>query len=188
MSVSTAGPPVRQDSGERRRALYHLASAVSVLTVRTGQGRLHGTTASTVTLLSREPLLLGVCLRAGSRFARLAVQEGRFAVNVLGADQADLARRFATSTRAEGPDPFAGTAWSPAPYAGAPLLEGALAHYACRVHAAHPLGDSLALVGQVVHATASPGGPPQAPLLSYTGALFAGALHPVPDPKETPRP
>jgi flavin reductase (DIM6/NTAB) family NADH-FMN oxidoreductase RutF len=183
MSVSTAARPVRQDSWARRQALYHLASPVSVLTVRTGQDLLHGTTASTVTLVSREPLLLGVCLRAGSQFARLAVQEGRFAVNVLSAGQADLATHFATSSR-HGEGQFAGTGWSAAPYAGAPLLEGALAHYDCRVHATHPLGDGLVLVGQVVHATASP----QAPLLSYTGALFAGALHPVTAPKETTTP
>lgn len=181
MSVSTVGRSVRQDSRERRQALYHLASPVSVLTVRTEDDELHGTTASTVTLISREPLLLGVCLRAGSQFARLAVREGRFAVNVLSAHQADLARYFATSSRPDGAGQFAGTEWSAAPYAGAPLLDGALAHYSCRVHTSHRLGDSLVLVGQVVHATASK----DAPLFSYIGGLFAGALHLIPDPKET---
>ena len=184
MSVSTADRPVRQDSRLRRQALYHLASPVSVLTVRTGDGQLHGTTASTVTLVSREPLLLGVCLRAGSQFARLAVQEGRFAVNVLSAGQADLATHFATSGRRDGAAQFAHTGWSAALYAGAPLLDGALAHYDCRVHGTHPLGDGLVLVGQVVHATASQ----EAPLFSYTGGLFAGTLHPVPAEKETTTP
>jgi flavin reductase (DIM6/NTAB) family NADH-FMN oxidoreductase RutF len=184
MTVSTASRPVRQDSWERRQALYHLASPVSVLTVRAADGQLHGTTASTVTLISREPLLLGVSLRASSNFARLAVQEGRFAVNVLNARQGDLAMHFATSSRPDGVGQFAGTEWSAAPYAGAPLLDGALAHYTCRVHGTHPLGDSLVLVGQVVHATASQ----DAPLLSYTGGLFAGTLHPVPAPKETVTP
>jgi flavin reductase (DIM6/NTAB) family NADH-FMN oxidoreductase RutF len=184
MSTPVASRPVRQDSWERRQALYHLASPVSVLTVRGEGGHLHGTTASTVTLISREPLLLGVCLRAGSNFARLAVQEGRFAVNVLSARQAEVAKRFATSSRTDGEGQFAGIPWSAAPYAGAPLLDDALAHYVCRVHGTHPLGDSLVLLGQVVHATASE----DAPLLSYTGGLFAGSLHPVPTPKETATP
>ncbi|WP_327067869.1 flavin reductase family protein [Kitasatospora sp. NBC_01302] len=174
--------PARQDPAERRRALYHLASPVSVLTVNR-DGHLHGTTASTVTLISKDPLLLGVCLRVGSSFAQLAGEEGRFAVNVLGAQQADLAQRFA-SRRPDGGGQFAGLRWSPAPYAGAPLLAGALAHYVCRVHGTLPLGDSLVLLGRVVHATAVE----DSPLLSYSGALFAGSLQPVLTSKETSTP
>lgn len=105
--------PARQDPAERRRALYHLASPVSVLTVNR-DGHLHGTTASTVTLISKDPLLLGVCLRVGSSFAQLAKEEGRFAVNVLGAQQAELAQRFA-GRRPDGLGQFAGVQWSPAP-------------------------------------------------------------------------
>ncbi|MFF3917278.1 flavin reductase family protein [Streptomyces sp. NPDC001852] len=163
--------PVRQDPAERRRALYHLASPVSLLT--TGpEDQMHGTTASTVTLVSREPLLVGVVLRAGSSFARLAAAEGRFAINVLGAEQADVARRFADSSRPDGDAAFAGLAWTADRYAHAPLVAGALAHYVCRFHSAHPAGDSELLLGHVVRATADDG----IPLLSYAGGLYAGSL------------
>ncbi|MFJ4920605.1 flavin reductase family protein [Streptomyces sp. NPDC088725] len=172
--------PVRQNPAESRQALYHLAAPVSVLTV-SHEGRLHGTTASTVTLISRNPLLVGVCLRTGSSFARLADAEGRFVVNVLGGQQADLARWFADSSRPDGNGQFAGTEWAPDPYAGAPLLAGALAHYVCRVHGTTSLGDSEILLGRVVRATAGEG----PPLLSYTGGLFTGALRPALTSKET---
>lgn len=177
MSVTAAaGPrarrPARQDPAERRRALYHLASGVSVLT--TGpEERMHGTTASTVTLVSREPLLVGVVLRAGSSFARRAAAEGRFAVNVLGAGQAGVARRFADRDRPEGRAQFAGLAWTTDPYARAPLLAGALAHCICRFHSVHTAGDSELLLGHVVRARADEGHP----LLSYAGRLHAGTLH-----------
>ncbi|MFJ5997447.1 flavin reductase family protein [Streptomyces sp. NPDC092370] len=166
--------PVRQDPAERRRALYHLASPVSVLT--TGpEGRMHGTTASTVTLVSREPLLVGVALRAGSSFARLAAAEGRFAINVLRSEQADVARRFADSGRPDGSAQFAGLPWTADPYAHAPLIAGALAHYTCRFHSVHTAGDSELLLGYVVRATADAG----LPLLSYAGGLYAGSLLPA---------
>ncbi|MBV2355213.1 flavin reductase family protein [Streptomyces sp. J2-1] len=166
--------PVRQDPDERRRALYHLASPVSVLT--TGpEDRMHGTTASTVTLVSRSPLLVGVVLRAGSSFARLAAAEGRYAINVLGAEQADVARRFAHSGRPDGNAAFDGLAWTSDGYAHAPLIAGALAHYVCRFHTAHTAGDSELLLGYVVRATADRG----LPLFSYTGGLYAGSLRPA---------
>ncbi|MFJ9815454.1 flavin reductase family protein [Streptomyces sp. NPDC101151] len=167
--------PIRQDPDERRRALYHLASPVSVLT--TGpEDRMHGTTASTVTLVSRAPLLVGVVLRAGSSFARRAAAEGRFAINVLGGDQADVARRFAESGRPDGDAAFAGLAWTADRYAHAPLVAGALAHYVCRFHSAHAAGDSELLLGHVVRATADNA---QLPLFSYAGGLFAGSLRPA---------
>ncbi len=173
--------PVRQDPAERRKALYHLASPVSVLTVGHGT-QLHGTTASTVTLVSREPLLLGVVLRSGSSFARLAAAEGRFAINVLSAQQGDLARWFADSSRPDGSEQFAGLAWTADSYAHAPLLAGALAHYTCRLYGTQRTGDSELVLGHVVRATAADA----APLLSYAGGLFAGSLHPSRSPKEAP--
>lgn len=166
--------PVRQNPAERRRALYHLASPVSVLTVGP-EAQPHGTTASTVTLVSREPLLVGVVLQTGSSFARLATAEGRFAINVLSGDQADVARRFADSRRPDGSAQFAGLAWTADSYAHAPLIAGALAHYTCRFHSAHTAGDSELLLGYVVRATADR----QLPLFSYAGELFAGSLHPA---------
>ncbi|WP_411104997.1 flavin reductase family protein [Streptomyces sp. cmx-4-9] len=180
MSVSTVRRPVRQEPQERRRALYHLASPVSVLTVDNG-GRLHGTTASTVTLVSREPLLVGVVLRAGSSFGALAVAEGRFVINVLDAGQAGLARWFADSRRPDGGAQFDGVPWTPDPYAKAPLLDGAMAHYSCRFHSRHPAGDGELLLGYVVRAAAQAG----PPLFSYTGGLFSGALFPATPTKET---
>ncbi|MFF2026291.1 flavin reductase family protein [Streptomyces sp. NPDC058171] len=176
-SGPAAGNRTPEGRLRRRRALYQLAAPVAVLTVRHGEV-LHGTTVSTVTTVSREPLLLATCLRRGSQFADLAVAAGRYAVNVLTAEQAHLARYFADSSRPGGATQFAGLEWEPGPYAHAPLLDGALAHYTCRLFGSTPLGGQEVLIGHVTHAVVGAGDP----LLSYTGGLFSGPLTPVRDP------
>ncbi len=167
---TAAGPEVA-----RRAALRRLAAPVAVLTV-CHNGRPHGTTVSTLTRVSRNPALIGASLRAESVLTRLAVAEGRFSVNVLSGGQDSLARWFADSARPDGAAQFAGLAWHPDPYAGAPLLEGALAHYACRVSGTFVVGDNEVLLGQVVRAVHSGEGDP---LLSYEGDLCTGTLRPV---------
>ncbi|WP_221351186.1 flavin reductase family protein [Streptomyces beigongshangae] len=165
MSVTVSAGP------RQPRPLRHLASAVSILTVR-HSGRPHGTTVGTVTAVSQRPPLLGVCLRIGSTFAQLAMAEGRFVVNVLDASQTGLARRFADRARADGAEQFTDVPWNPDPCTGAPLLAGALAHYSCRVLALPRVGDHDVLLGRVTRAAAHQG----VPLLSYAGDMFAGAI------------
>ncbi|MFB7501962.1 flavin reductase family protein [Streptomyces broussonetiae] len=161
----------------RRRALYHLAAPVAVLTVRHGT-ELHGTTVSALSTVSREPLLLGACLRSASEFAALAVRAGRYTVNVLTADQADLARYFSDGSRPCGAAQFAPWSWTADPYAQAPRLQGALAHYTCRLAGQAAAGDHSVLVGLVTHAAVGRG----EPLISYGGGLFTGPLAAAPDP------
>ncbi|WP_053084702.1 flavin reductase family protein [Streptomyces viridochromogenes] len=167
-----------------------LAAPVTVLTV-CHDGRVHGTTVSALTTVSRTPLLLTASLREGSDLAQLALAEGRFAVNVLSGGQRAVARRFADRDRPAGAAQFEGFAWRTDRYSGAPLLDGALAHYACRVRGSFLVGDHEVLLGLVVRADAGLSG---LPLLSYDGELLAGGadadLSCVPDfpiihPKET---
>ncbi|MFE2140651.1 flavin reductase family protein [Streptomyces sp. NPDC059456] len=158
-----------EDADEARRALRRLASAVTVLTVDGGAGARHGTTASSVVAVSREPLILGVCLSRTSAFTRLALRAGTFSVNVLGVGQGDVAGRFADPERPSGDAQFAGLAWTTDPLSGAPLLDGSLAHLSCRLLDRHQVGDHDLLLAEVtagVHARATP-------MLSFAGRLHA---------------
>ncbi|MEU3355396.1 flavin reductase [Streptomyces sp. NPDC037389] len=65
----TGAPLVRQE------ALRRLAAPVTVVTVR-HEDRPHGTTISSVTRVSKAPLLMGVCLRGGSAFTGPAPASG----------------------------------------------------------------------------------------------------------------
>jgi 4-nitrophenol 2-monooxygenase / 4-nitrocatechol 4-monooxygenase, reductase component len=91
-------------------------------------GRPYGTTASAVTSLSLEPPMLLVCMNKQSETGRAVAQSKRFGVNILGADQVDLAERFAQ----KGGDKFAGVPVAPGKW-GEPLFEEALATLECRV-------------------------------------------------------
>jgi flavin reductase len=169
---TAAGPEAAQAAADRRRtALRRLASGVTVLTVRHGE-RLHGTTASAVTAVSREPLLISVCLRRGSAFTDLAAAAGRFTVNVLGSRQALLADHFADPARPAGAAQFALVDRHVDAVTGAPELERCLAWLACRVQARSAAGDHEILLGEVLEARPGSG----SPLLIYDNRLHGADL------------
>ncbi len=165
-----------------RTALRRLASGVAVLTFRDGD-RAHATTVSSVTAVSRDPLLLGTCLSRGSAFADLVREEGaRFAVNILGAHQAALAGWFADPNRPAGLAQFDCVDWSPHPYRGAPLIAGSLAGLGCDLRSRTPAGDHYLLVAEVFAGVPGEG----VPLLSYAGQLHDGTLRSLPERQAHP--
>src|SRR3954452_4193425 len=90
-------------SDEFREVISHFASGVTVVTAL-HDGRKYGMTASAVTSLSLEPPMLLVCMNKQSETGRAVAISKRFGVNILGANQVDLAERFAQ----KGGDKFAG--------------------------------------------------------------------------------
>jgi flavin reductase (DIM6/NTAB) family NADH-FMN oxidoreductase RutF len=112
---------------EFREVISHFASGVTVITAVDG-GRAFGTTASAVTSLSLEPPMLLICMNKQSETGRAVARSKRFGVNILGADQIDLAQRFAQ----KGGDKFAGVPVTPGKW-GEPLFDDALATLECRV-------------------------------------------------------
>src|SRR6202041_1770719 len=105
----------------------HFASGVTVITAM-HDGERRGTTASAVSSLSLEPPMVLICLNRSSATARAVAAARRFAVNILGEDQAEEAMRFAK--RADAGDKFAGIAVSTGDR-GEPLLTNALATLEC---------------------------------------------------------
>jgi flavin reductase (DIM6/NTAB) family NADH-FMN oxidoreductase RutF len=89
---------------------------------------------------------------------------GRFAVNVLGDDQRELSERFAVS----GGDKFEGVGWRSGAL-GNPLLDGAIAHLECDVHAVHDGGDHVIVIGRV-RALEAPGLEERPPLVYFRSA------------------
>ncbi|MFM9579392.1 flavin reductase family protein [Streptomyces caniscabiei] len=108
------------------------------------------------------PLVVFMVGRTSTTWPRIA-RAGVFCVNVLGAEQGELCRRFAVS----GADKFAGVAHTPAPATGSPRLTGAPAWIDCTIHAVHPGGDHLIVVGRVESLGTAPEATP--PLLFHRG-------------------
>jgi len=158
-----------------RQAVRRLTTGVAVVTVWHGDV-LHGTTVSSVAAVSREPLLLGVCLRERSSITQAISAAGRFAVNVLSTRQSALARWFADPGRPHGLAQFDHLEWEPDAFSGAPWISGSLASLGCHLTTTVPAGDHNLLLGKVVTARDTEGGP----LLHFAGRLHDGTLRVLP--------
>ena len=149
-----------------RRALAQFATGVTIVTTRTADGAPTGLTVNSFNSVSLDPplILWSLSLKAG---ALAAFRDcSRYAVNVLAADQLDIAKRFAE----RGIDRFAGTAWHPGPY-DLPIIEGGVAALIAVNRSQYTEGDHIILVGKVTQFE-SPGG---APLVFHDGSYIASA-------------
>lgn len=132
------------DQATYRQVLGHFPTGVTVIAGMDGDDPV-GLAVGSFFSLSLDPALVGFCVdKSSSSWARMA-PTGTFCVNVLGADQEDVCRRFASS----GDDKFAGIGWKPAE-SGSPLLDGVLAWIDCAVDAVHDGGDHHIVVGRVL--------------------------------------
>jgi flavin reductase len=122
-----------------RGSLGRFATGVAVVTFDTDQGR-HGITVNSFTSVSLEPPLVLVSIaRTTKSHDELA---GRpFTVNVLGAEQRELASNFAGKPTGD-PRWVEGTV--------APRLAGVLSYFECTPWAAYDGGDHTLYLGEVV--------------------------------------
>ena len=126
-----------------RHTMGHLATAVTVVTVRDGSGKAFGITVSAACSLSLEPPMLLVCIDHAASLHDLITRAEVFGVNLLAEGQAEVARRYADRSRH---DVAEADTRSPA---GLPLIPGALAHIDVRREDVHPGGDHSIVTGVV---------------------------------------
>ncbi len=156
--------------------LAQLAGAVTIITTRDATGHVWGFTASSVCSVSLEPPLVLFCLGQAAD-CYLAFQESsRFAINVLSAEQSDLAALFATKGSAK----YRETPFIEGEFA-LPLVPDALVHLECSVYARYPGGDHTIIVGQVEGGTQMAVEAAGKPLLYYARAY--GTFARLPDSK-----
>jgi 3,4-dihydroxy-2-butanone 4-phosphate synthase len=147
-----------------RDVMGHFATGVSVVTARDAEGAPIGTTANAISSVSLDPPLLLACLARSSETLAAIRERGRFAVNVLAADQRHHSDRFAK----KGDAVLAHEVEFSDHEHGVPVLPGALATIACEVEAIHPAGDHEIVVGFAQHL--EHGEPGAKPLLFYRGS------------------
>jgi flavin reductase (DIM6/NTAB) family NADH-FMN oxidoreductase RutF len=118
-------------SADFRGAMRHLTGGVSVITAGRGKD-ITGMTVTSVTSLSVDPPTLLVSINRDASSFPLIRRYGAFGVNILAADQLDVAERFAGKGGLKGADRFAGAQWVTS-VSGVPLLVGALSAVDCEV-------------------------------------------------------
>jgi flavin reductase (DIM6/NTAB) family NADH-FMN oxidoreductase RutF len=131
------------ESTTLRHALAQFPSGVTVVTAITEDGRPAGCTVSAFSSVSLDPPLVLLCIGRDRTMHDVLTSAERFAVNVLSANQAWLALRFARPG-----DRFDGLATNPG-RGGIPLLDGATAYFECRTHQAVAAGDHTIVLGEV---------------------------------------
>jgi flavin reductase (DIM6/NTAB) family NADH-FMN oxidoreductase RutF len=118
-------------SADFRGAMRHLTGGVSVITAGRGKD-ITGMTVTSVSSFSVDPPTLIVSINRDASSFPLIRRHGAFGVNILAADQLDIAERFAGKGGLKGADRFAGARWMTA-VSGVPLLVGALSAVDCEV-------------------------------------------------------
>jgi flavin reductase (DIM6/NTAB) family NADH-FMN oxidoreductase RutF len=126
-----------------------LTNGVYVVTVN-ANGESNGVTTPWVTQLSYEPPLVMVAISPVRKCHEMITNSGQFAVNVLGANQIELASRFGFTTGRE-VDKFEGISTQQTP-ATNPLLADAFAYIDCELVETLSVGDHSLFIGQVVGA------------------------------------
>ena len=144
-----AGPGATPDVSTFRAAMGSFPTGVTVVTVASGDGTMHGMTVNSFSSVSLDPMLVLVCLNEASRCAGLIERACAFAVNVLSAGQQDVSAWFAARHRPSGSRMFDGVPFESG-VTGCPILDEATASFDCRLRQLHRAGDHLIALGEVV--------------------------------------
>lgn len=149
-----------------RDVLGRFASGVTVVTGISNDEPV-GMTCQSFSSVSLDPPLVLFIPAKTSRAWPLIQRSGKFCVNFLAADQAELSNTMAS----RGTDKFADVKWTPSTATGSPMLEGALAQIDCTIHTVHEAGDHYVVIGRVVDLVTGPDDP-AAPAAALDPLLF----------------
>lgn len=154
--TGSARDDARPDFTERqfRDALSEFATGVTIITTRDTGARYVGFTANSFNSVSLAPPLVVWSLSRAANSHLAFEQCERYAISVLAAGQAPLARHFSRPHA----DRFSSVPYTLG-WAGAPLIEGAVAWLECRHFSWQPIGDHTLFVGEVVRCARSTGAP-----------------------------
>ncbi|MDB1089545.1 flavin reductase family protein [Streptomyces sp. ACA25] len=166
-----AGP----DTAAFRAAMGCFPTGVTLLTRGSGPST-RVMTVNSLTSLSLDPLLISVSVTTDGRMRPLVEQTGSYAVNVLSESHRELAGEFARRDR---PDGVAAMLRCGAVegITGNAVVPDAVASFECLLHAVHPAGDHVLLIGRVVALHGGAAG--SRPLLFHQGSFSR-----LPQPEE----
>jgi flavin reductase len=145
--------PVRSEAVgdvEFKTAMRQVASSVAVVTARSGAWS-NGLTATAVCSVAAAPATMLVCVNTSASVDPLIHESGAFAINFLADRQHGIARLFSTSKLAA-EERFAEGVWISLK-TGAPVLEGTVASFDCRVESRIAAGTHHIYLGRVVAVT-----------------------------------
>jgi flavin reductase (DIM6/NTAB) family NADH-FMN oxidoreductase RutF/DNA-binding IclR family transcriptional regulator len=145
-AVTDDSAPARErlDDDWFRHVLGQYPTGVCVVTAIGEDGQPTGMAIGSFTSASLDPPLVAFLPGKRSTSWPKVRAAGRFCINVLGADQEHVCRRFAF----KGGDRFDGVTWRPAT-SGSPILDGVVAWVDCDLDSVSEAGDHYLVLGRV---------------------------------------
>jgi flavin reductase (DIM6/NTAB) family NADH-FMN oxidoreductase RutF len=151
MTVKSTAPTSPPRDGHRvfdardfRNALGCFCTGVTVITAAAANGQRVGLTANSFSSVSLNPPLVLWSLHLYSTSMPVFQSASHFCINVLSAEQGEIARHFAKPSE----DKFEGIEWT-AGLGGAPKLAHVLAQFQCRNSDRYYGGDHVIFLGAV---------------------------------------
>lgn len=138
--------PPEFDIRHFRGALSQFATGVTIITTRLADDSFFGLTASSFNSVSLTPPLVLWSLARSASSLPVFSGNSHYVINVLAADQADLAERFSRRIA----DRFLGVEFELS-HTGLPILKGVAAWFECHNRSRYPEGDHVIFVGEVEH-------------------------------------
>lgn len=145
-----------------RHALSQFATGVTIITTRLAGGNFLGLTASSFNSVSLTPPLVLWSLSNNATSLPVFASNSHYVVNILAADQIELAKRFAHKVG----NRFDGVEFTLS-HTGLPVLKGVSAWFECHNRSRYPEGDHVIFVGEVERCAVNP-----QPALVFHGGQF----------------
>ncbi|NIZ09347.1 flavin reductase family protein [Pseudooceanicola sp. HF7] len=144
--------PVDRDAFRQAMGLF--PGAVTLITTGRGEGR-RGITATAVCSVTDTPPTLLACVNRKTGTCAEILKSGHFSVQLLGADQTEIALTFAGAKGQAGAEKFDSALWSECSL-GLPRVDGALASLSCVVENTMQSGSHQVFFGRIegIHAGA----------------------------------
>ena len=166
--------PARKTSGSAlfKQGMRTLTGGVTVIGAYGADDALMAMTATAVTSLTADPPSLLVCVNRSASMAVALVRLARFSVNVLTADQIDIAKAFGGQLEVRGAGRFIHGDWRRVDDTKVPLLIGARVSFECEVSHVHEWATHHIVIGSVLDVHLSP-------IVSQSLAYTDGKYHAV---------
>lgn len=124
-----------------REAMGKFATGITIITTLE-DGEIHGMTANAFMSVSLDPKLVLVSIGEKARMLDKIKKTGKFAVNILSADQKEYSMYFAGQIKEKRDVEFVRIN-------RIPIIKQALANILCTVHSKHVAGDHTLFIGEV---------------------------------------
>jgi len=151
MTATTASPDGKSSGAPRfKQGMRALTGGVTIIGAYGLDGAPLAMTATAVNSLTADPPSLLVCVNRSVAMAGALVPQARFSVNILAADQIDVAKAFGGQLEVRGAGRFLYGNWRRIDDTAVPVLVGSRVSFECEVSHVHEWATHHIVIGSVL--------------------------------------